>query len=69
MPKTQTQKNLKIETWSNPILNYKIVLHIKDALWPKFGQIFSQTRKLKHLTSFEPIFLNPKNSNWKNFAI
>ena len=38
-----------------------------------FGQIlvkiFSQTRKLENLTSFEPIFLNPKNSNSKNFRI
>ena len=38
-----------------------------------FGQIlvkiFSQTRKLKNSTSFEPIFLNPKNSNSENFRI
>ena len=38
-----------------------------------FGQIlvkiFSQTHKLKNLMSFEPIFLNSKNSNSKNFRI
>ena len=38
-----------------------------------FGQIlvkiFFQTRKLKNSTSFEPIFLNPKNPNSKHFGI
>ena len=38
-----------------------------------FGQIvvkiFSQTRKLENSTSFEPIVLNPKNSNSKSFGI
>ena len=39
----------------------------------QYGQIlvkiFSQTRKLENSMSFEPIFLNPKNSNSKNFRI
>ena len=39
----------------------------------QFGQIMvkisSQTRKLKSWTCFEPIFLNQKNSNSKNFGI
>ena len=38
-----------------------------------FGQIlvriFSQTRKLENSMNFEPIFLNLKNSNSKNFRI
>ena len=38
-----------------------------------FGQIlvkiFSQIRKLKNLTSFEPIFLNQKNSILKDFIL
>ena len=37
----------------------------------QFGQIlvkiFSQTCELENATSFEPIILNPKNSNLKNF--
>ena len=38
-----------------------------------FGQIlvkiFSKTRKIENLPIFGPIFLNPKNSNSKNFRI
>ena len=60
LPKPKLEKNLKIETRSNSILNYwnfaKEMMH--------FGQIlvkfFSQTRKMENSTSFGLIFWNPK---------
>ena len=64
------QKNTKIETSSNPFLNYRKFCQKEDAFWPNFGQnFFSQTRKLENSMSFESIFLNPKSSKSKNFTI
>ena len=62
-------QNLKIETRSNQILNYRKFCQKKMHFGQILVKIFSQTRKLKNSMSFEPIFLNPKNSNSKNFGI
>ena len=69
MPKPEFEKNSKIDTRSNPFLNYRKFCQKKMHFGQILVKLSSQTRKLENSTSFEPIFLPPKNSNSKNFGI
>ena len=68
LAKTRTWK--KRENWnSNESISepQKSLPRKKMHVGQILVKIFSQTCKLQKLTSFEPIFLNPKNSNSKTF--